>query len=88
VSRVANRVTSREQQAVARALRGALAARRNVQDLLDVGAYAAGSNPRVDAAVAYAGEIEAFLRQDMDDVTPTDEAWQRLAHLVGAMGID
>ncbi|MFD1722220.1 FliI/YscN family ATPase [Amnibacterium endophyticum] len=88
VSRVASRVTSREQQAVARALRSAMAARRGVQDLLDVGAYAAGSNPRVDAAVAYAGQIEAFLRQDMDDVTPADEAWHRLALLVGAMGID
>ena len=88
VSRVASRVTNREQQAVARALRSAMAARRGVQDLIDVGAYAAGSNPRVDAAVAYAGQIEAFLRQEMDDVTPADEAWQRLADLVQAMGVD
>ena len=88
VSRSATRVTSREQQAAARALRGAMAARRGVQDLLDVGAYAAGSNPRVDAAVAFSGQIEAFLRQDMEDVTPTDEAWQRLTLLVRAMGID
>ncbi len=88
VSRVATRVTSREQQAAARALRSAMAARRGVQDLLDVGAYAAGSNPRVDAAVAFSGQIEAFLQQDMEDVTPADEAWQRLALLVRAMGLD
>ena len=53
ISRVASRVTTREQRAVATALRSALAAKRNVQDLLDVGAYAAGSNPKVDAAVAH-----------------------------------
>jgi flagellum-specific ATP synthase len=88
ISRVASRVTSREQRAAATALRSAMAAKRNVQDLLDVGAYAAGSNPRVDAAVAHAGEIDAFLQQDMEDVTPSDEAWQRLAQLVRAMGLD
>ena len=88
VSRVASRVTSREQRGVARAMRSAMAARKNVQDLLDVGAYAAGSNPKVDAAVQFAGEIEAFLTQDMDDVTPADEAWERLARLVAAMGVD
>jgi hypothetical protein len=38
--------------------------------------------------VAHAGQIEAFLRQDMEDVTPSDEAWQRLAQLVRAMGLD
>jgi flagellum-specific ATP synthase len=88
VSRVASRVTSREQRAVATTLRGALAAKRAVQDLLDVGAYAAGSNPKVDAAVAFAGQIDAFLRQDMEDVTATAEAWQRLAQITGAMGLD
>ena len=87
VSRVASRVTSRDQRAAATALRSALAAKRNVQDLLDVGAYAAGSNPRVDAAVANAVAIDEFLQQDMDDVTPTDEAWGRLGRLVGSMGI-
>ena len=88
ISRVASRVTTREQRAVATALRSAMAAKRNVQDLLDVGAYAAGSNPKVDAAVAHSREIDAFLQQDMDDVTPSGDAWQRLAQLVQGMGID
>ena len=88
ISRVASRVTTREQRAVATALRSAMAAKRNVQDLLDVGAYAAGSNPKVDAAVAHQREIDAFLQQDMDDVTPAGDAWQRLAQLVQGMGID
>ena len=87
VSRSANRVTSREQQAAARTLRSALAARRSVQDLIDVGAYSHGANHEVDAALAHAAEIDAFLTQDMDDVTPADEAWGRLARLVASMGI-
>ncbi len=51
ISRVATRVTTAEQRAAATALRSILAARRQAQDLIDVGAYVAGSNPKVDAAV-------------------------------------
>ncbi len=87
VSRLASRVTTPDQRQVAGALRQVLAARREVQDLIDVGAYAPGANPRVDAAIANAGAIAGFLQQRMDDVTPAGEAWQRLTALVGAMGV-
>jgi flagellum-specific ATP synthase len=87
VSRVASRVTSAEQQAAAGALRRVLAARREVQDLIDVGAYSAGANPLVDAALGNAAGIAAFLQQRMDDVTPADEAWHRLGELVHRMEV-
>lgn len=86
VSRVASRVSSREQAALATRLRQVLAARRRAQDLIDVGAYAAGTNPMVDAAVANADAIDAFLRQGMDERAPADDSWQRLAALVDRMG--
>jgi flagellum-specific ATP synthase len=86
VSRVATRVTTPAQQRLAVRLRQVLAARRRAQDLLDVGAYAAGSNPDVDAAVANAAAIDAFLRQPMDEVAPAAESWARLEALVGRMG--
>ena len=87
VSRVASRVTTREQQASAVALRRVLAARRRAQDLLDVGAYAAGSNPLVDAAVAHSDEIDAFLRQGMDEVAVAEQSWASLEALVSRMGV-
>src|SRR5690606_27243523 len=87
VSRVATRVTAPEQQAAATALRRALAARRRAQDLLDVGAYAAGTDPLVDAAVAHADEIDDFLRQGMTEQAPAEQSWQRLAELVTRMGV-
>ena len=87
VSRVANRVTTREQQALALQLRQILAARRRAQDLLDVGAYAAGSNPLVDAAVANSAAIDAFLRQPVSHVVPAEESWQSLGSLIGRMGV-
>ncbi|MGN6742207.1 MAG: EscN/YscN/HrcN family type III secretion system ATPase, partial [Amnibacterium sp.] len=86
ISRLASRVTTAEQRAAATTLRSVLAARREVQDLIDVGAYVAGTNRRVDAAIANADAIRAFLTQRMDDVTPAAEAWQRLLALVAPMG--
>jgi flagellum-specific ATP synthase len=87
ISRVAPRVTTAEQGELARTLRGVMAARREVQDLIDVGAYQRGANPRVDAAVAHADAINAFLQQRMDDVTPPDVAWNLLAQLVSMLGV-
>jgi flagellum-specific ATP synthase len=86
ISRVASRVVAPEHKQLATALRRVMAARRQAQDLLDVGAYVAGSNPLVDAAVAHGGAIDAFLRQGMDERAPSAESWARLAALVAAMG--
>ncbi|QGQ20304.1 FliI/YscN family ATPase [Cellulomonas sp. JZ18] len=86
VSRVASRVTTPQQRADATRLRAVMAARRQAQDLLDVGAYVAGSNPLVDTAVAHAPAIDAFLRQGMDESAPAAQSWQRLRALVAAMG--
>ncbi len=88
VSRVAPKVTTPPQQAASRALRAALAARREVQDLLDVGAYQRGANRLVDAAMDHREAIDGFLRQSMDDVTPAADAWARLGGLVSAMGVN
>lgn len=86
VSRVAGRVSTPEQRADAARLRAVMAARRQAQDLLDVGAYVAGSNPKVDTAVAHADAIDAFLRQGMDEAAPAAASWQHLRALVHAMG--
>lgn len=85
ISRVASRVTSKEQRAMATRLRMVMAARRQAQDLLDVGAYVAGSNPLVDAAVTHAAEIDTFLQQGMDERASYSDSWSRLLALVTAM---
>ncbi|WP_130783197.1 FliI/YscN family ATPase, partial [Cellulomonas biazotea] len=86
ISRVASRVTTAEQRDAARRLRAVMAARRQAQDLLDVGAYVAGSNPLVDAAVTHGRAIDAFLRQDIEDVVPAAQAWAHLSALVQQLG--
>ncbi|MBM6623484.1 FliI/YscN family ATPase [Micrococcaceae bacterium RIT802] len=87
VSRVASRVTTREDAATAASLRRILAARRAAQDLLDVGAYQRGTNPLVDAAVDHGDDINAFLCQRLDAPVPATAAWSELTSLVHGMGV-
>nr|BFE65567.1 flagellar protein export ATPase FliI [Dactylosporangium thailandense] len=82
VSRVANAVTTREQRAAATALRRMLAAHRDVRELVEIGAYQAGTNPDADRARELWPRINDFLRQDMEDTTPAPRAWQLLDELL------
>lgn len=81
ISRVNKAVTTRDQRADATLLRGLLAARRDAKDLIDIGAYVEGSNPQVDRALAQSPEIDAFLKQDMEDLTPAAQSWEMLHHI-------
>jgi flagellum-specific ATP synthase len=83
VSRVAPRINGREQLAAATALRQLLAARRDAQDLIEIGAYVPGTNPLVDRATQLWTAITAFLCQDADAVAPVDESWGLLRGMVG-----
>ena len=86
ISRVVSKITTAQQRADAVALRSVLAARRGASDLIDIGAYRAGANPLVDAAITHDAAIAAFLTQAMDDGTTADESWQRLAALTTDFG--
>ena len=86
VSRVVGFVTTAEQRRQANLLRRVLAAHRDAKDLIEVGAYVAGSNPDVDAAVALWPAITAFLRQPVDETLDAAASWQQLAALTGALG--
>ena len=83
----AQHVTTAEQRQAALTLRRIMAARRQAQDLLDVGAYQRGANPLVDAAVDGEADIEAFLTQGIDEGTSAAVAWNHLFQLVAGMAV-
>ncbi|RLV56469.1 FliI/YscN family ATPase [Aeromicrobium phragmitis] len=82
ISRVAPAITSPEQRADAARLRSWLAAHRRVRELVEIGAYVTGSDPDADAAIARMPSIEAYLRQDVEETVPLDEAWARLREVI------
>ncbi|PRB16044.1 FliI/YscN family ATPase [Microbacterium sp. MYb62] len=86
VSRVAGKVTGPERRSHAATLRAVLAARRRANDLIDIGAYHAGADTRIDAAITHERAISAFLTQPLDQTSEIDESWRRLDELVAAFG--
>jgi FliI/YscN family ATPase len=75
LSRLATDITPRTQQDAAQAIRELLAAYRDHEDLISIGAYRRGANRTVDAAIDLQDEINRYLRQRIDDrVTMTDAA--------------
>lgn len=67
VSRVIGRVSTAEAQKDALEARRLLAAYRDAEDLIRIGAYAAGSNAEIDRARALKDELDGFLRQRTDE---------------------
>ena len=82
VSRVQGAITEPWQRQAAVQLRRLMAAHRDARDLIEIGAYARGSNPLVDQALERSAAIDAFLRQDIDDRTDAAAAWDALRRLV------
>lgn len=82
ISRVATKVLPDQHKAVAVSLRQYLAARADVADLVDVGAYVSGTNPRADAAIAYKEQIDGFLQQEVGEPAPFSQSWEWLSRLV------
>ena len=82
VSRVERAVLGEEPRQLAGATRQLLAAWREVRELVEVGAYAPGSDPIADLAIRLRPELDAFLRQAPDEVVPAEQSWQQLAALL------
>ncbi|MFW5920948.1 MAG: type III secretion system ATPase SctN [Polyangiales bacterium] len=81
LSRVMDAVTSDEHRAAARRLRELLATYESKRDLISLGAYKKGTDPRVDEAIAHIDAIEAFLRQATTERSELDETVRALARI-------
>ncbi len=78
VSRVMNEVTEPTQQRAANAMRDMLAAYREAEDLIQIGAYERGSDMRVERALKHMPWIQQFLQQPATDLSGWHETKQAL----------
>ncbi len=81
ISRSMPDVTSDEHRRNADSLKQLLAAYQQAEDLISIGAYQAGSNPLVDAAIKMREETLRFLRQGMSEHVSFEAAVAGLARL-------
>src|SRR4051794_15779014 len=81
VSRLTSAVAAPGQQQAAQKMRQALAAYRDSEDLIQLGAYVAGANATLDASIRMRPELIDYLRQDAHATSPLAETLSRLDSL-------
>ena len=74
ISRVMPMVTSEEQMMMARTMKQCYDLYMQNRDLITIGAYQKGADPRLDVAIALKPYLDQFLQQKMKDVVTFDQS--------------
>jgi FliI/YscN family ATPase len=85
VSRLFSRLACDKHSASAMKIREALAILDESKDLIDLGAYVSGKNPKLDTAIRMQPEITSFLRQSTLAKSTFDETQRRLEEIADAL---
>jgi flagellum-specific ATP synthase len=72
VSRLFTEICDPEHMAAAGKMRELMAVHKEAKDLIDIGAYEHGSNPKIDLSIEMMPEINRFLRQSVKDLVNMD----------------
>lgn len=83
VSRLMNHLVSVEQNHLAGKIRDLMATYRDAEDLINIGAYAKGSNPSIDQAIAFHDQIQGFLKQATREFSNLQDALGGMASIFG-----
>jgi flagellum-specific ATP synthase len=84
ISRAMNQITSNEHQASARQFRHYFSLYEQNKDLLNVGAYKAGSNPDLDRAITLQPDLQAFLQQGIDEKVTLQQSLDQLGSILSS----
>ncbi|MCT9812627.1 flagellar protein export ATPase FliI [Acidovorax sp. Be4] len=82
-SRVMHNVVPREHFELARRFRAVYSRYQKSRDLIQVGAYVAGSDPQIDEAVKLQPSMASFLQQNMFEAATMDESISGMATVLG-----
>jgi flagellum-specific ATP synthase len=73
ISRVMPKITDQSHRDAAGAARNVLSTYKEAEDLINIGAYVDGSNPRIDKARQYIDAVNTFLRQTVTEKSDYSE---------------
>jgi len=83
ISRLMNQITAEEHRRAAGWVRDILATYKDAEDLVNIGAYRRGSNPRIDLALEMIDPVNRFLMQGVEERCDWQSGYTRLMQLVG-----
>ena len=78
ISRVMPQITCGEQRSSSDTIREILAIYKDAEDLINIGAYVDGSNPRIDRAKSKIDTVNTFLRQRSNDPATYEETLRQM----------
>ena len=81
-SRVVRDILPDEAVSFASDTRDLVALYKDAEDLITIGAYKAGQNPKVDRAVKLHDQIDAFLKQKPADKVSMEDSWKQLVQIL------
>ncbi|MEM9423701.1 MAG: FliI/YscN family ATPase [Spirochaetota bacterium] len=84
VSRLEQKVSVPEFRPVIAHVKRLLSVYRERQDLIEIGAYASGSNPLIDEAIERQSELQNFLQQDVYESSSLEDTLHMLLDMVGS----
>lgn len=82
ISRVMPKIISDEERMIAMKARELIATYREAEDLINIGAYVKGSNPKIDESVKKNPDLESFLIQDLKEADFREDLWNSLKKIV------
>jgi len=77
-SRLMNDLVDEEHQRLSAQVKDVLATYQESEDLINIGAYSAGSNKRIDYALKHIDAVNAFLRQGKEEKVPLEQAVEEI----------
>ena len=83
VSRTMPSCNDERENALVRRARSLMAAYEDMEEMIRLGAYRPGSDPRTDEAIAYHDRLEAFLNQGKDEGTDLETGFAMLEDILG-----
>lgn len=84
ISRVMPMVTSQEHQELAKHLKQVYSLYQQNKDLISIGAYTQGTDPRIDQSIKLLPVINFFLQQKMTEVIPYDQSIEQMQEVLAA----
>ena len=82
ISRVMEDIAGLQHKHNASRLKEMLSTYRKAEDLINIGAYVAGSSPGIDRAIANIDSINAYLRQQIQEHVPYEESLLQLERIM------
>lgn len=83
ISRVMSSIATKEHKTMAGKLKNVMATYQEAEDLINIGAYKAGSNNNIDYAIEKIDQVNAFLCQSTEDKFDFDEVVGALEQMFG-----